>query len=95
MQIILMRRVMIVSFTNPTAVELSVWMGDLGCGQPISASVLRMGTMSRAVMYKAASSVCRRGHAKFDDLRNGEDGSVDSQYGFIFGEEDVGSGVAA
>ncbi len=49
-EIILMQHVMIVLFTNPTAVELSVWMGDFGCGQPISASVLRMGTISRAVM---------------------------------------------
>ncbi len=56
MQIILMRRVMMVSLTNPTAVELSVWMGDFGCGQPISASVLWMGTMLRVMMYSAASS---------------------------------------
>ena len=30
--------------------------GDFGCGQLISASVLRMGTMLCAVMYSAASS---------------------------------------
>ncbi len=28
---------------------------------------------------------CRTGHDKFDDLRDGEDGSVDSRYGFVFG----------
>ena len=46
---------MIVSLTNPAAVELSIWMDDLGCGQPISVTVLPMGTMSWA-MYRAASS---------------------------------------
>ena len=51
-----MRRWMKVSLTNPAAVELSVWMGDLGCGQPISSSALRSGIISRAVRYNAASS---------------------------------------
>ena len=51
-----MRRVMIVSLVNPTALELSVWTGDCGCGHPISISVLRNGTISRAVKYSAESS---------------------------------------
>ncbi len=73
-----------------------------------------MGTMSRAVMYNAASSASAaeamtnlmigamermgpltRGPAKFDDLRDGEDGAIDSREGVIFGKEDVGSGAAA
>ena len=40
-----------VLLVNPTAVELSVWIGDLGCGQPISMSVLRSGTIFLDVMY--------------------------------------------
>ena len=51
-----MRRWIMVSLTNPAAVELSVWMGDLGCGQPISSRALRNGIISRAVRYNAASS---------------------------------------
>ena len=43
-------------FVNPAAVELSVWMGDLGCGHPISSSVVRIGTIFLAVMYSATSS---------------------------------------
>ena len=31
-------------------------MGDLGCGHPISSSVLRIGTIFLAVRYSAASS---------------------------------------
>ena len=41
---------------NPLAVELSVWIGDFGCGHPISSSALRSGIISRAVVYSAASS---------------------------------------
>ena len=44
------------SLTKPAAVELSVWMGDLGCGQPISVSAFRSGIISCAVRYSAASS---------------------------------------
>ena len=43
-------------FVNPTAVELSVWIGDLGFDHPISIRVLRRGTIVFAVMYRAASS---------------------------------------
>jgi hypothetical protein len=55
MSIILMHFAMIVSLHTPTAVELSVWMFFLGCGQPISMSVWRNGTISLAVRKSAAS----------------------------------------
>ena len=45
-----------VLLVNTTAVELSVWIGDLGCGQPISVSVLRSGIIFLAVMYSNAIS---------------------------------------
>ena len=45
-----------VLLVNPTAVELSVCIGDLGCGQPISMSVLRSGIIFLDVMYSAAIS---------------------------------------
>ena len=51
-----MRRVIIVPLVNPTAVELSVWIGDCGCGHPISISALHNGTISRAARYSAESS---------------------------------------
>ena len=41
---------------DPTSVELSVWIGNLGCGQPISMSVLRSGIIFLDVMYSAAIS---------------------------------------
>ena len=44
------------SWMNPAAVELSVWIGDFGCGHPISSKALRRGIISRAVLYKAPSS---------------------------------------
>ena len=40
----------------PTAVELSVWMGVLGCGCPNSSSVMREGVASLALWKIAASS---------------------------------------
>ena len=95
MQIILMRCVIMVLLINSTVVEVSIWMGDLGCGQPILLSVLRMETMLHDVMYRAASCHCCQGHDEFNDLCNGQDGTVCSWYGFVLGEEDVGSGSAA
>ena len=47
---------MMVLFTTPVAVKLSVWIGDEGCFQPISINVWRMGTIYLAVMYSAPSS---------------------------------------
>ena len=44
----------IVLLVNPTAVELSVWMGVLACGHPISINVLRSGIIFLAVVYNAA-----------------------------------------
>ena len=51
-----MALLMMVLFMNPADMELSVWTGDLGCGHPISSSVLRIGTIFIAVRYSAASS---------------------------------------
>ncbi len=52
----LMRLVMMVLFTYPVAVVLSTWIGDRGCGQPISVKALRSGTISWAHLNRAASS---------------------------------------
>ena len=54
-----------VLFVTPTAVVLSTWMGDFGWGQPISMSVRRSGTISLAVMKRAASSA-----SAVDDMTN-------------------------
>ena len=45
-----------VLLTTPAAVELSVWIGNGGCFQPISINVWQVGTISLAVMYSAPSS---------------------------------------
>ncbi len=52
----LLRLVMIVLLTYPVAVVLSTWIGDRGCGQPISVKALRSGTISWAHLNRAASS---------------------------------------
>ena len=52
----LLLRWMMVLFTTPESVELSVWIGDGGCFQPIYINVWWMGTISVAVMYSAPSS---------------------------------------
>ena len=49
-------REMMVALHNPTAVELLHWMGDLGCGHPISVRDWRSGTMALAQMKSLASS---------------------------------------
>ena len=51
-----MRLVMMVLLTYPVAVVLSTWIGDQGCGQPISVKALRSGTISWAHLNRAASS---------------------------------------
>ena len=56
MSIDLVFRGMMVALDNPTAVELSRWMGDLGCGHPISVRDWRSGTMALAQMKSPASS---------------------------------------
>ena len=38
---------------NPTAVELAVWIGVQGCGQPISMGVLHSGIIFLAMLYSA------------------------------------------
>ena len=51
-----MRLTIMVLLAKPSAVELSSWIGDLGCGHPISFNALRSGTMSRAHLKHAAVS---------------------------------------
>ena len=43
-------------FVNPTTVEFSVWIVDLGFDHTISIRVLQIGTIVFAVMYRAESS---------------------------------------
>ena len=47
---------MMVASDTPKAVELSHWMGDLGCGHTISVIDWRSGTMALAQMKRPASS---------------------------------------
>ena len=47
---------MMVALDNPTAVELSHWMVDLGFGHPISVRDWRSWTMALAQMKRPASS---------------------------------------
>ena len=49
-------RGMMVELATPTAFELSYWMGDLGCGHPISVRDWRSGTMALEQMKRPASS---------------------------------------
>ena len=49
-------RWMMILFTTPEAIELSVWIGDGGCFQPIYINFWRMGTISWAAVYSAPSS---------------------------------------
>ena len=51
----LVLRVIMVSLVTPTAVELSHWMGVLGCGHPISMSAWRSGTISLEMVKRPAS----------------------------------------
>ena len=55
MSIILLRQGTIVLFVAPAAVELSVWIGLFGCGQPMSIRVWLCGIISLAFMKRAAS----------------------------------------
>ena len=56
---------MMVLFTTPAAVELSVWMRDEGFFQPISINVWQVGIISLDVMYSAPSST-----SAFEDITN-------------------------
>ena len=47
---------MMVALDTPTSVELSHWMGNLGCGHPISVRDWRSGTIALAQMKRPASS---------------------------------------
>ena len=55
---------MMVSLVNPTAVELSHWMGVLGCVHPISMNAWRSGTISLAIVKRPASSA-----SEADDIK--------------------------
>ena len=48
--------VMMVLLARPSAVVLSVWMGDWGCSHPISMRDWRSGTISLAQMKRVVSS---------------------------------------
>ena len=52
----LVLRGIMVSLVTPTAVELSYWMGVLGCGHPISMSAWLSGTIYLAIMKRPSSS---------------------------------------
>ena len=45
----------ILLLVTPSAIELYVWTGVLGCGQPISMRVCRMGNIAFVVMKRPAS----------------------------------------
>ena len=47
---------LMVFLVTPDAVELSVWIGVLGWGQPISMRVCWMGTISLAVIKRPTNS---------------------------------------
>ena len=47
---------MMVSLVTPTAVELSHWMGVLGCGHPISMRSWRSAIISLAMVKRPVSS---------------------------------------
>ena len=51
----LVLRGIMVSLVTPTDVELSHWMGGLGCGHLISMSAWRSGTISLAMVKRPAS----------------------------------------
>jgi hypothetical protein len=53
--IILLRQETLVLLTTPSAVELSVWIGLLGCGHPMSMRVWQWGIISHAAIKRAAS----------------------------------------
>ena len=46
---------MMVLLATPTSVELSHWMGALGCGQPISMRLFQSGTMNRPYILSSAA----------------------------------------
>ena len=77
MSIDLVFRGMMVALDTPKPVELSHWMGVLGCGLPISVRDWRSGTMALAQMKRPASSASAAEDIFFlDDLCNGEDWAI-------------------
>jgi len=52
----LSRHTLIVLLMYPVAVELSTWISNFGCGQPISSRLLHSGTIAWAVVKSAANS---------------------------------------
>ena len=61
----LVLRGMMVSFVTPTSVELSHWMGVLGCGHPILMSDWHSGTIYLAMVKRPASSASEADDMKF------------------------------
>ena len=68
-------RGMIVSLVTTTSVELSHWMGFLGCGHPILVRDCHSGTISLAMAKRPASSASEADEMTFliicEMLRNG------------------------
>jgi hypothetical protein len=61
----------IVFLVTPAAVELSIWIGLLGWGQPMAMRVWRRGIISCSVMNSTTSSFFSgQSHDKLDDLGN-------------------------
>jgi hypothetical protein len=60
----------IVLLVTPATVELSIWIGLLGWGQPVTMRVWRWGIISHAVMNSAALGFSGQRHDKLDDLGN-------------------------
>ena len=58
-------RAIIVSFTTPAAIELSVCIGVGGCGYSISIRIWHIGTSSFDVMNMAPSS-----YSAADDMKH-------------------------
>ena len=82
----------IVLFLTPSAVELLVWRGVLGWGQPISMSVWRNGTMYFATMkIPASSNSASEDMTKFNSMSNGEDRAIVTGNRVILGYHDMGA----
>jgi hypothetical protein len=75
----------------PTAVELSVWMGMHGCGQPI---LMRVGDHFLGCGVESAEfSFGDRRHDKLHYLGDGENRTVVLGEGAVFGDKDVGTSL--
>jgi hypothetical protein len=85
----------IVLLTTPAAVELSVWMGLLGWGHPISMRVWQCGIIFACSDEEGSKFQFGSGcHNKFDNLGNGEDRAIEAWVGNILQEKDMSSSLA-